>query len=160
MPTCVPLLALLLVCGWSMPVYAHGTERSFGTSINSRRSAPAADEDPRGAEFTLLALATQLSALERDLGEEQTANVRERAQRLPIMARDLIARSRYLGVSERREVDRAARAIRQSALRMDAAAAGDERAGIIREIRRVREQIGAIESLLREVAGEPRSREP
>ena len=146
----LPLLALIVACGWSEPSHAHGTERPFGTQINGRRSTPATAASRGAPAFTLLALSANLSALERDIGAGKQSEVRARAQHLPGMARDLVARSRHLSAPEREQFDLAARFITESAERIDSAAAGLETEGVLREVTLVRGQIATLKDLLRD----------
>ncbi len=141
------LLVLILACGLPALSYAHGTERHFGTPINGRSPAPVAGGSPA---FTLLALTANLDGLERDLQEGQIQGVRERARRLPAMARELVQRSAPLGASERAEIDRAAGLIADCAKRIDAAG-GVADSQILRELARLRDRIATLEDLVRVV---------
>lgn len=142
------LLVLILACGLPALSYAHGTERHFGTPINDRTPAPDGGGSPA---FTLLALTANLGGLERELQEGQTQGVRERARRLPAMARELVRRSAHLGGSERADIDRAAGFITDCAKRIDAAADGGRDSQILRELARLRDRIATLEDLVRAV---------
>ena len=143
------LLALMLAWGWAAPSYPHGTERRYGTPINGRSSTAATGESRGAPAFTLLALSANLSALERDLGEGRTSDARERAQRLPGMARELVARTQHLRAPEREQVDLAAQFIAESAERIGSATTGLESESVLREVTLLRGQIAALEDLLR-----------
>lgn len=144
-----PLLQLILMLAWSLggppPAYAHGTERHFGTPINGQGPAPAASGSPA---FTLLALTANLNALERDLREGRSAEVRARVQRLPAMASELVARARNLDLREREEVDASAQFIAEHAERIRRAAARLEAERVLREVTLVRDRIAVLEDLL------------
>jgi len=148
MKRALPLLALVLAAGSPTSSYAHGTERHFGTPINARpiTSQPG---DVGSPAFSLLALTANLNGLERDLEQGRTTEVRARARRLPDLAGDLVARSGVLGATERAEITRSAQLIAQSAKRIDAAATQHEAESVLRELKLVRNEVAALEDLLR-----------
>lgn len=139
------LLIILHPLAWPSPAHAHGTERHFGTPIIGVR---ATNESPGAPEFTLLALRSNLNALERDLEQDRIADVRERAHRLPRMAADLVARCRQMGSQEREQVGRAAQTIAEGARRIAATASAERTREVLRELSVVRGRIGEIERLL------------
>lgn len=144
-----PLLLMLLLAwnlGGPAPAYAHGTERHFGTPINGRGAAPATGGSPA---FTLLALSANLTGLERDLQEGRIPEIPERAGRLPAMARELVARVRYLELPVLEQVERSAQFIAERAEHIRRAAARLETERVLREVTLVRDRIAILEDLLR-----------
>lgn len=145
----LPLLAVAIALSWPAASYPHGTERHFGAVINGRGPTPATGEGRGAPEFTLLALDANFKALERGLEQEQTAEVRDRAQRLPRMAREIVARASHLEALELDQVKLAADAISASAERIDSAAASYEADVVLREVSEVRARIADLGELLR-----------
>lgn len=150
----IALLAFLVIA-WTLPApaLAHGTERHFGTPINGR--APDSNRSRGAPEFTVMAIEATLKAIERDLAEERQTEARERARRVPGMTRELVTRCEHLGPAERDQVGLSARAIADGARRIDAAVDDRDGTTLSDEMAHVREQLAALDGLLRRVNDRP-----
>jgi len=144
----VALLAFLLIA-WSFPApaSAHGTERHFGTPINGR--VPDSARGRGAPEFTVLAIRATLSGLERDLEERRTTEAQVRAQRVVGMTHELVARCAHLSWADRDQIGLSGREISDSARRIDEAVSARDPAAVHDELTRVREQLTAVEIVLR-----------